>query len=101
MREYRAAFAKVAPNEKPDYLSLNGYGMMKVFIEAVRRIDGPINRQTLVQSMDNLRNYDTGILPPVTYSAQKHLGTSALQRVQVSGGKWISVGDSVDSEKDW
>lgn len=101
VREYRAAFAKVAPNEKPDYLSLNGYGMMKVFIEAVRRIDGPINRQTLVQSMDNLRNYDTGILPPVTYSAQKHLGTSALQRVQVSGGKWISVGDSVDSEKDW
>jgi branched-chain amino acid transport system substrate-binding protein len=101
VREYRAALAKVSPNEKPDYLSLSSYAMMKIFIEAVRRIDGPINRQTLVQSMDNLRNYDTGIIPPVTYSTTRHLGTTALQRVQITGGKWNITGDAVDSEKDW
>ena len=101
VREYRAALAKVAPDEKPDYLSLNSYAMMKIFVEAVRRINGPINRQTLVQSMDNLRNYDTGIVPPVTYSARQHLGTTALQRVQISGGKWNIIGEAVDSEKEW
>lgn len=101
VREYRAALAKVAPGEKPDYLSLNSYAMMKIFIEAVRRINGPINRQTLVQSMDNLRNYDTGIVPPVTYSPKQHLGTTSLQRVQISGGKWNIIGEAVDSEKEW
>jgi branched-chain amino acid transport system substrate-binding protein len=101
VREYRTALAKVAPTEKPDYLSLSSYAMMKVFIEAVRRIDGPINRQTLVQSMDKMRDYDTGIIPPVTYSATRHLGTSALQRVQIKDGKWIVTGEAVDSEKDW
>ena len=101
VREYRAALAKVAPDEKPDYLSLNSYAMMKIFIEAVRRINGPINRQALTQSMDNLRNYDTGIVPPVTYSAKQHLGTTALQRVQISGGKWNVIGEAVDSEKEW
>ena len=74
---------------------------MKIFIEAVRRINGPITRQALTQSMDNLRNYDTGIVPPVSYSATKHLGTTALQRVQITGGKWNVIGDAVDSEKEW
>lgn len=101
VREYRAALAKVAPNEKPDYLSLNSYGYMKIFIEAVRRINGPITRQALVQSMDNLRNYDTGILPMVTYSPKQHMGTTSLQRVQITGGKWNVIGEAVDSEKDW
>ena len=101
VREYRAALAKVAPDEKPDYLSLNSYAMMKIFIEAVRRINGPINRQALILSMENLRNYDTGIVPPVTYSARQHLGTTALQRVQVSSSKWNIIGEAVDSEKEW
>ena len=101
VREYRAALAKVAPNEKPDYLSLNSYAYVKIFIEAVRRINGPITRQSLVQSMDNLRNYDTGILPTVTYSPKQHMGTTSLQRVQITGGKWNIIGESVDSETDW
>ena len=101
VREYRAALAKVAPNEKPDYLSLNSYAYVKIFIEAVRRINGPITRQSLVQSMDNLRNYDTGILPTVTYSPKQHMGTTSLQRVQITNGKWNVIGEAVDSEKDW
>ena len=61
----------------------------------------PIDRQTPDQSMDNLRNYDTGVVPPVTYSARQHSGTTALQRVQISGGKWNIIGEAVDSEKEW
>jgi ABC-type branched-subunit amino acid transport system substrate-binding protein len=101
VREYRAALAKVAPNEKPDYLSLNSYAHVEIFVEAMRRIQGPITREALVKSMETLSNYDTGIVPPVTYSATRHLGTTAVNRVQISGGKWISAGDPVDAEKDW
>lgn len=101
IREYRDALAKYFPSEKPDYVSLSVFGMTKIFVEAVRRIDGPINRQTLVKSLDAMRNYDTGILPPASYAADRHLAMTSLQRVQVSGGKWTTVGVPVDSEKDW
>ena len=48
-----------------------------------------------------LRNYDSGIIAPVLYSPQRHMGASALQRVVAQGGKWVAVGSPVDSEKDW
>ena len=101
VREYREALAKYSPNEKPDYGSLFSFANAKIFAEVVRRIDGPINRAALIQSMHTLRDFETGILPPVTFSATRHLGTTSLQRVEVKGGKWIAVGGFVDAESNW
>ena len=101
VREYRDAIAKYAPNEKPDYVSLTSFALTKIFVEAMRRIDGPITRQALTKSMDSLRNYDTGILPPVTYSPERHLGNSSLHRVQLVNGRWTAISAPVDPDKDW
>lgn len=101
LRQYRTALAKVAPTEKPDYVSLDSYAMTLVFIEAMRRIDGPITRQALTKSLDGMKNFATGILPAVSYGPDRHLGTTSLHTVQVSGGKWVVTGDPVDAEKDW
>jgi branched-chain amino acid transport system substrate-binding protein len=101
VREYREALAKYAPNEKPDYLSLYSFAMTKIFVEAVRRIEGPINRASLVAALDSMRGYDSGILPPASYSPTQHLGVTAVQRLQVVSGKWQAVGTPVDSSKPW
>ena len=101
MKEYRDALAKYFPNEKPDYVSLFGFAMTKIALEAIRRIEGPVNRQTLVSAMNSLRSYDSGILPPVSYSPERHLGATTIQRVVAQSNQWVSVGTPVDSEKDW
>jgi branched-chain amino acid transport system substrate-binding protein len=100
IQEYRDALAKYSPGEKPDFSSLVMYGAMKIFIEAVRRIDGPINRPSLLSSLLTIDNFETGILPPVTYNLDRHLGVTAVVRLQVSGGKWIVAGDPIDTAKD-
>ena len=91
VREYREALAKYSPDEKPDYLSLFAFGMTKAFVEAVRRIDGPINRASLVKAMYSIQNYNTGIISPVTYGPNQHIGVTGMQRVQIAGGKWQVV----------
>jgi branched-chain amino acid transport system substrate-binding protein len=101
IREYRDALAKYAPSEKPDYVSLFGFANAKVFVEALRRINGPINRRSLTRSLDSMKNYDSGILPPVSFGPDRHMGLTAMQRVQVGGGKWVAVGTPVDGDKDW
>ena len=101
MKEYRDALAKYSPSEKADYVSLFGFGMTKIALEAIRRIEGPVNRQTLVSAMNSLRNYDSGIFPPVSYSPERHLGATTVQRVIAQGGQWVPVGTPIDSEKDW
>ena len=101
VKEYRDALAKYFPSEKPDYFSLISFALTKIMVEAVRRIEGPVNRQTLVNAMHSIRNFDTGIIPPVSYSPERHLGATTIQRVVAQGGQWVSVGTPIDSEKDW
>ena len=101
IKEYRDALAKYAPTEKPDYFSLISFALTKITVEAIRRIDGPVNRQTLVSALHSIRNYDTGIIPPVSYSPERHLGATTLQRVVAQGGQWVTVGAPIDSDKDW
>lgn len=101
IQEYRSALAKHAPSEKPDFPSLTGYGLMKTFVEAMRRIDGPPTRAGLIKSLNAMRNYDSGILPPISYSPERHLGNTYFHRTQLLGGQWTTVGTPVDADQAW
>jgi branched-chain amino acid transport system substrate-binding protein len=101
MREFRDALAKYSPGEKPDYVALMAYGMTKIVVEAFNRIEGPINRQSLTRALESIKNYDSGIIPSVTYGPDRHLGASTVQRVEVQNGAWVTVGAPIDTLKDW
>lgn len=101
LRQYREALAKYSPGEKPDYVSLIGYALAMATVESLRRIDGPINRPNLVKALYSMRDYDTGIFPPISYAPDRHLGVTRVQRVVAKGGKWVAVGAPVESDKDW
>lgn len=101
IKQYRDALAKYAPGEKPDYVSLIGYGLAMATVEALRRIDGPINRKSLVASVYSMRDFDTGIFPPISYTPDRHLGVTRVQRVVAKSGQWVSVGEPVEADQDW
>ncbi len=101
LKAYREAMAKYAPSEKPDYVSLIGYGLTMATVEALRRVEGPINRESLVKAMYSIRDYETGIFPPISYTPARHLGVTRVQRVIAKGGQWEAVGSPVESAQDW
>ena len=101
LRQYREALAKYSPGEKSDYVSLIGYALTMATVEAIRRIDGPINRPNLVKALYSMRDYDTGIFPPISYAPDRHLGVTRIQRVVAKGGQWVAVGSPVEGDKDW
>lgn len=101
IKAYREALAKYAPGEKPDYVSLIGYALTKITVEALRRIEGPINRESVVKALYTIQNYDTGIFPPVSYTPQRHLGVTSVQRVVAKDGQWVTVGTPVEGAQDW
>jgi branched-chain amino acid transport system substrate-binding protein len=101
IREYKEAMAKYFPSEKPEFVSLFGFANAKVFVEALRRIKGPVTRESLKASLESLRNYDTGILAPVSFGPDRHLGLTLTQRIEVKGDRWVTIGTPVDGDKDW
>lgn len=101
MKAYREALAKYSPSEKPDYVSLIGYTLTMATVEGLRRIDGPITRESLVKAIYTIRNYETGIFPPISYAPDRHLGVTRVQRVVAKGGQWVAVGTPVEASQDW
>ena len=101
IKQYLAALAKYAPGEKPDYVSLIGYALTMATVEGLRRVQGPINRQSLVTALYSMRNFDGGIFPPISYAPDRHLGVTRVQRVVAKAGRWVTVGTPVEAEQDW
>lgn len=101
IREYREALAKYEPKEKPDYGSLLTFALAKITAEALRQADEPLTRESLVKGFEKLKDYDSGIIGKITITPDNHLGTNLVQRVELRGGKWVTVGNFVDAKSDW
>lgn len=99
MQQYRDDLAKYAPSEEPDFASLSSYGAMKIFVEALKNSDEPLTRESMIQGFYKLNGYDSGIFPPVTYSAEQALGGHILFPLEIKDGKWQSAGEPVDVSK--
>lgn len=101
VQEYRDALAKFAPGEEPDYGSLLTYGLAKIAAEGIRLSDEPLTRESLVKGFEKLKDYESGILGKVTITADSHLGTTQVLRVEIKDGNWSQIGDFIDSLGDW
>jgi ABC-type branched-subunit amino acid transport system substrate-binding protein len=100
--EYRQALQKYAPAEKPDFVSLFNFAQTKVFVEALSRVKGPLTQASFYQALYSLKNYDSGILPPVTFSPTRHQGLTSLVPLQVRNGEWVELGGMIDtSDPKW
>ena len=93
MEEYRAALKQYAPQEQPTSNSAASYAGALAFAEVLKSIKGDITPQSIAKALAAQKTVDTGILPPLTWSKDAHLGTHQLQRVQVQDGKFVAKGE--------
>jgi branched-chain amino acid transport system substrate-binding protein len=84
---YRAlldAFYKGSlPAGRPTLYDLIGYGTIKIMAEALNRIEGEPTRKSFVDAMNSIKNFDTGVLFPVTFTPDNHEGSSATSVIEV------------------
>jgi ABC-type branched-subunit amino acid transport system substrate-binding protein len=76
--DYKSALAKYFPGEPPDYVSLEGYLAGSVLVEALRRNGPQLDTEPLVDTFENLRDFDLGLGTPVTFARTEH---QALHKV--------------------
>jgi branched-chain amino acid transport system substrate-binding protein len=76
--DYKSALAKYFPGEPPDYVSLEGYLAGSVLVETLRRNGPQLDTERLVDTLENLRDFDLGVGTPVTFGRTEH---QALHKV--------------------
>lgn len=85
---YRDALLKrysgTLPPGRPSEYDLAGYGALKIFAEALKRAGKEPTREGVIKALETLKEFDTGVLFPVTFTETKHEGTDSVSILQIS-----------------
>jgi len=88
VKAFLAAQQKYKPSTKPTTYSMHGYQAGKLFAEALKRSGGKTDEASIVAALESMKNYDTGLMAPLTFSADQHAGALAGAIMKAEGGKW-------------
>jgi branched-chain amino acid transport system substrate-binding protein len=97
MKEYREIMAKYRPGNEPNRYNLYGYFYTKLFCEALKRAGKEPTREGLIQAFESIKNWESGILKPVSFGPEDHEAQSDGFMVEVKGGVftpisgWLSI----------
>jgi serine/threonine protein kinase/ABC-type branched-subunit amino acid transport system substrate-binding protein len=69
---YRDALARYHPDQSPDFVSLEGFLVGQLFVEALRRAGRDVDTERLVDSLEQLRAVDLGIGGELGFSPSQH-----------------------------
>jgi len=88
VKGFLAAQQKYKPNTKPTTYSMHGYQSGKLFAEALKRSGGKLDEASIIGALESMKNYDTGLMAPLSFSADQHAGALAGAIMKAEGGKW-------------
>jgi branched-chain amino acid transport system substrate-binding protein len=91
MREYYSAIQRYYPAEVDDLdvWSEQTWVSARVFVEALRRIGpAPVTARSLVDAANRIRNLETGLTVPLSYSPGSHDPNHCLQWIRNQHGTW-------------
>ena len=70
--KYRELLAKYHPNEKPGFVSLEGYIDAMIFAHALEMAGGSLTTDSLVAALESIHNLDLGIGAPLNFGPSEH-----------------------------
>jgi branched-chain amino acid transport system substrate-binding protein len=83
--EYRDIVEKYGKDrdKAPNRYSLYGYFYAKLFVEGLKRTGHNVTRESYIAALEGIKNWESGITPPVSFSASDHLAQNSGFMVEV------------------
>lgn len=95
--EYRKLLEKADPGHVPNRYSLFGYFYAKLFCEVLKRAGKDVTRENVIKAAEGIKNWENGIISPVSFSATDHEAQKDGFMVEVKGNVfkpisgWLSL----------
>jgi branched-chain amino acid transport system substrate-binding protein len=92
--EYFSAVQRYFPNQVKalDVYTEAQWVAAKVFVEGLKRIQGPINRQSLTAALNTLKDFQPGLVPSLSYGAGNHDPNRCFSWIKNDKGTWKTYG---------
>jgi ABC-type branched-subunit amino acid transport system substrate-binding protein len=72
---YREHLAQFFPEERPGFVSLEGYLAAKLLCAALEKAGSDLTTDNLVEALESIRNLDLGLGAPITFGLSEHQGS--------------------------
>lgn len=89
VNDYRHLSAKYFPDDKPNYVGLEGYINAVVLVKALDEAGRELNRDKFIQTIESLNDYAVGIGIPVNYGTGDHQAFDKIYFSRLNNGRFL------------
>jgi ABC-type branched-subunit amino acid transport system substrate-binding protein len=95
--EFLAVMQKAGAGLRNTGFQTVAFAAAKVFVEATKLASRQLSRANLIKELEQLRDYKTGVTPPVTFGANRRIGASGsyIVKLDIDKKQYVAVGDRV------
>ncbi len=83
--KYQELLRRLAPGEKPDFVSLESYVSARILIEALQRAGRDLTMDRLVEAFEGIHGLDLGIGVPISFAPSEHQGSHKVWGTVIDG----------------
>lgn len=74
VKQANEILAKYSPKTKPGYYPYLGMAGAKIFVEGAKKAGNDLTRAKLIKALEDMKHIETGLVPPLDWSATYHGG---------------------------
>ena len=89
VQEANKVILKYHPNTKPGYWTYLGYAGAAVFAEGAKIAGPELTREKLIAAIETMGDFQTGVVPPLSFGPGKHGGSNKFGIAQWQNGKLV------------
>jgi ABC-type branched-subunit amino acid transport system substrate-binding protein len=72
VQDFHRALHRFNPSIAPTYGALEGYISTRIFLQALKTVNGEITRESIIEALENLGQFDLGFAAPLKLSSKEH-----------------------------
>lgn len=93
LSEFRDAMKKYFPEHQIGPFSYNSWAAAKLTVEAIKRAGENPTSESLVESLESIKDFDTGVYGPMTYEPNQHAAGQYTKFLIAKNGNWEKLTD--------
>ena len=93
VKEYVDLLAAYFPDDRPNFVGLEGYVNARVLVEGLRRAGPNLDRESFIRAIESIRDYDLGIANTLSFSPFDHQGLERVYFTRIEGGRFVLIED--------
>jgi len=92
-QEYIEHLKNYYPQDAPNFVSLEGFINAKVLVEGLRRAGPSLDRESFIDALESIHNYNLGIANPLSFSPDDHQGLERVYFTLFKDGRFVWLND--------